>query len=231
MDISKHVYSLGNYLTESEYQFFYDLSLDSLNNGFKIIKNSDSLNSLSDNDVLFVLIEMPDENKKHTKIIEVKDIRMFHLTLYDIVASFSQMYAQDKVGYISIYNITPLIEKTIDDETYDEVYNHYLELIKENRQINFDKTSKMVSIDELFKEENENDKVNHPSHYNYGDIEVIDYIRQVANGYEKHPYPAYCIGNVIKYISRAPYKNGYEDLQKAQWYLDSAIEHYKNIEE
>src|SRR5699024_5410944 len=187
MDISKHVYALGKYLTESEYQFFYDLDLDSLNNTFKIIKSSDSLNALSDSDILYVLIEIPDEKEKHAKIIEVKDIRMLHLTLYDIVASFSQVYAQDKPGYISIYNITPLLKKTLNDETYDEVYNHYLELIEENKQINFDKSSKMVSVDELFKNEKEDDKVNHPSHYNYGDIEVIDYIKQVTNGYANHP--------------------------------------------
>ena len=228
MDISKHVYTLGSYLTESEYQFFYDLDLDSLNNTFKIIKSSESLNVLNDDDVLYVLVEIPDEKEKHAKIIEVKDVRMLHLTLYDIVASFSQVYAQDKPGYISIYNITPLLDKTINDGTYDEVYNHYLELIEENKQINFDKSSKMVSVDELFKNEKEDDKVNHPSHYNYGDIEVIDYIKQVTNGYANHPYEAYCIGNVLKYISRAPFKNGKEDLEKAQWYLNAALETYKD---
>ena len=49
-------------------------------------------------------------------------------------------------------------------------------------------------------------------------IEVIDYIESKELGYH--------LGNVIKYISRAGLKDGkvMEDLQKAQWYLNRAIE-------
>lgn len=62
------------------------------------------------------------------------------------------------------------------------------------------------------------DMVNHPPHYKAGGIEVIDYIESKELGYH--------LGNVIKYISRAGLKNGkvMEDLQKAQWYLNRAIE-------
>ena len=35
---------------------------------------------------------------------------------------------------------------------------------------------------------------------------------------------AFVIGNATKYISRSPYKNGVEDLKKARWYIDRAIE-------
>lgn len=65
------------------------------------------------------------------------------------------------------------------------------------------------------------DNVNKPSHYNYGDIEVIDYIEQVTNQYDG--YNAYLVGNVLKYISRAPHKNGQEDLDKAKVYLDKMV--------
>ena len=68
-------------------------------------------------------------------------------------------------------------------------------------------------------EESELDKnnaVNHPNHYNNGDIEVIDYIKDKLGieGYE-----AFCIGNVIKYVSRYKHKNGKEDLEKALTYI------------
>lgn len=66
-----------------------------------------------------------------------------------------------------------------------------------------------------------NDKVNHPKHYNYGKIEVINFIDQVTKNYQSSL--AYYIGNVIKYVSRAPFKNGLEDLKKAQWYLNRAV--------
>lgn len=52
------------------------------------------------------------------------------------------------------------------------------------------------------------DNVNHPSHYNQYDHEVIELSRLLP----------YCAGNVVKYILRGPFKNGIEDLQKCLWY-------------
>lgn len=66
----------------------------------------------------------------------------------------------------------------------------------------------------------ENDNtVNHPSHYTDGAIEVIDYIED--KGFNYH------LGQAIKYISRAGKKNPdkyTEDLKKAVWYLNREIE-------
>ena len=70
------------------------------------------------------------------------------------------------------------------------------------------------------------DPVNHPSHYNAGKVEVIDYIEQVCASYPGKEAPL--VGNVIKYVSRAPLKEKkLEDLKKARWYLDRLI---KNLE-
>ena len=79
----------------------------------------------------------------------------------------------------------------------------------------------MQEIKKEKNESNKNDTVNHPNHYNNGDIEVIDYIKDKLGieGYE-----AFCIGNVIKYVSRYKHKNGKEDLEKALTYLKWAIE-------
>lgn len=61
------------------------------------------------------------------------------------------------------------------------------------------------------------DMVNRPPHYTEGGIEVIDYIEAKALDYH--------LGNVIKYVSRAGKKGDtLEDLKKARWYLDRAIE-------
>ncbi len=63
--------------------------------------------------------------------------------------------------------------------------------------------------------------VNHPSHYQMGGIEVIDYIADVCGVEGCY---AFDIGNALKYISRAGRKfNVKEDLQKAVWYLNHAI--------
>lgn len=69
-----------------------------------------------------------------------------------------------------------------------------------------------------------NDTVNHPSHYNYGDIEVIDFIEQITQHYNANV--AYHIGNAIKYLSRSPHKNGKEDVEKAKWYIERAYENW-----
>lgn len=69
------------------------------------------------------------------------------------------------------------------------------------------------------------DKVSHPTHYTYGDIEIIDFIEQVTRDYK--PELAFAIGNAIKYISRANRKNGKEDLDKARWYLNRAFEKWE----
>lgn len=55
-------------------------------------------------------------------------------------------------------------------------------------------------------------------HYNQCEIEPIEYI--MANGYGT----GFCIGNIIKYVSRYKQKNGVEDLYKARQYLDWLIE-------
>lgn len=67
-----------------------------------------------------------------------------------------------------------------------------------------------------------NDTVNHPSHYNYGEIEIIDFIEQVTQHY--NPNVAYHIGNAIKYLARSPHKNGKEDVAKAKWYIERAYD-------
>ncbi|OEK39498.1 DUF3310 domain-containing protein [Staphylococcus saprophyticus] len=68
------------------------------------------------------------------------------------------------------------------------------------------------------------DTVNHPSHYNYGDIEVINFIEQVTQHYNANV--AYHIGNAIKYLARSPHKNGKEDIDKARWYIERAFENW-----
>tara|TARA_Y100000004_G_scaffold190958_1_gene248941 strand:- start:104 stop:418 length:315 start_codon:yes stop_codon:yes gene_type:complete len=63
------------------------------------------------------------------------------------------------------------------------------------------------------------DMVNSPPHYNKAGIETIDAIMAATD--EGSEY--YLQGNIIKYVWRYRYKNGVEDLEKAQWYLNKLI--------
>ena len=68
------------------------------------------------------------------------------------------------------------------------------------------------------------DMVNHPPHYNKAGIECIDAIKAMTDdGFEY-----YLQGNIMKYLWRYRYKNGVEDLKKAQWYLSKLIDILKN---
>ena len=60
------------------------------------------------------------------------------------------------------------------------------------------------------------DQVNHPPHYTKGSIECIDYI----NAWDMD----YIEGNIVKYITRYKFKNGLEDLKKAQFYVNMLVE-------
>jgi hypothetical protein len=69
--------------------------------------------------------------------------------------------------------------------------------------------------------------VNHSSHYNAGKIEVIDIIESITNSMNMTPFEGFCIGNAIKYIARWKNKGGFEDLKKAEWYLNRIIKAQK----
>jgi hypothetical protein len=61
--------------------------------------------------------------------------------------------------------------------------------------------------------------VNHPAHYGGADnpYEAIKVIEAWSLGF--------CLGNTVKYISRAGKKvDALEDLKKARWYLDREIQ-------
>ena len=64
------------------------------------------------------------------------------------------------------------------------------------------------------------DMVNHPPHYNKYGVECIEALRSACGeGFEY-----YLQGNVMKYLWRYRYKNGIEDLKKANWYLELLME-------
>ena len=59
--------------------------------------------------------------------------------------------------------------------------------------------------------------VNNPPHYNQGQIECIDAIREALTEEE---YRGFLKGNIIKYLWRERHKNAIEDCKKAKWYLE-----------
>ena len=59
------------------------------------------------------------------------------------------------------------------------------------------------------------DEVNHPPHYTYAPIEVIDVLELFELNYHE--------GAALKYLLRWRHKGGIQDLEKAIWYLKRLI--------
>lgn len=104
-----------------------------------------------------------------------------------------------------------------DDKMLDKIYNWYKEL-----DLAACENAEAKSCDV----EPDDDMVNHPSHYTQGDIECIDAIKAATVG--KVGIEAFCVGNAIKYLFRYEEKNGIEDAEKAEWYIDRLIKELKS---
>lgn len=84
---------------------------------------------------------------------------------------------------------------------------------------------------------NTEEKVNHPSHYNFGKYEVIDIIKDSMDNRE---FMGFCRGNAIKYLLRAgkktesnytPHAKRIEDLNKCIWYIQKEIKEIEQIKD
>lgn len=70
------------------------------------------------------------------------------------------------------------------------------------------------------------DNVNHPAHYEATtSIECIEAMELIFDWYDVQTF---CLCNAFKYIWRHKHKGGLEDLDKAQWYINHAVQLYIN---
>jgi hypothetical protein len=115
--------------------------------------------------------------------------------------------------------------RNADEEDLDKA----IKLIEESKELDKAHDTTKLVIPNILREKiglpphKVNDSVNSPSHYTDGKIEVIDYIEDKKLGF--------CLGNAIKYISRAGKKDKdkeAEDINKAIWYLNRYL---KQLEE
>ena len=133
----------------------------------------------------------------------------------------------EKVNGVHVYLREDLDWITVQESMAEQLEEVRKENLKEAYEI-------LLGINDVYENESiqsndlqqrkRKDNVNSPSHYNYGDIEVIDFIEQVTQHY--NPNVAYHIGNAIKYLARSPHKNGKEDIAKAKWYIERAFEQW-----
>lgn len=108
-------------------------------------------------------------------------------------------------------------EKYVADEVIERNFKELVKdgLINEFGNIIIDfKTG--TPIKPIESPEPEEDVVNHPSHYTTG-MECID---EMVLVFGEATVANFCLCNVWKYRKRALHKNGQEDLDKADWYMN-----------
>lgn len=72
----------------------------------------------------------------------------------------------------------------------------------------------------------EQDMVHEPPHYQFGKFSARMIIELVGKTY-KSASVFYHVGNALKYLMRAPRKNGLQDLKKAKQSVEFAIENWE----
>lgn len=92
-------------------------------------------------------------------------------------------------------------------------------------------TWKFVKVNEPFTRkvdmQKEQDMVHEPPHYQFGKFSARMIIELVGKTY-KSASVFYHVGNALKYLMRAPRKNGLQDLKKAKQSVEFAIENWED---
>ena len=98
-----------------------------------------------------------------------------------------------------------MIKKVLKDDVWCVAYEYFLDEYNKQKE----KMTEMVKG---------TDNVNHPKHYaNSCSIECIDAMQAT---FGTKDLAKYCVINAYKYLWRYKNKNGEEDLNKAEWYLN-----------
>lgn len=71
---------------------------------------------------------------------------------------------------------------------------------------------------------NDFDAVSRPAHYTNTSIECIDAMIETQGARSVY---SFCLCNAFKYLWRHRSKNQFEDIKKASWYLNKAVELYE----
>src|SRR5699024_3544195 len=131
----------------------------------------------------------------------------------------------ESIPFLTEKEFYPVVTEQSDSFEIIDDKNDIIYIAKEESICDYEVFEKYPLPDNISYWKPATDNVTSPSHYNQGDIETIDYINQIVQAYNGRA--GYHVGNVIKYVSRAPHKNGKEDLEKAKVYLEWAIEHFE----
>lgn len=139
-----------------------------------------------------------------------KEINRIHISYHvDGMSSLSTTTKEDFLNYILYY---------FDMEWFSDYWSMFDDIAdSDNHTTVKEETTCINNSSEKL------DAVNHPAHYNRGNIECID---AMISAFGKEEVIIFCKLNAFKYIWRAGQKSsdGTEDIEKAIWYLNKGKE-------
>ena len=197
------------YDTVNEYNVIYD------NNPVFLVEKEDI--DYIESDYYFDYVGEPVETKALITDVSMKGTPDMKVALVERGWEMPELGKDKKFWYITPDELTETDKDRgiISENPVLEVNTKDLQYLSEHFDFNI--IDKNIGKPEL---EPVSDMVNHPSHYADTDLpaEVIDIIEPTIKNYPSEV--GYHIGNVIKYLLRAPYKNNLkEDVEKAEFYL------------
>lgn len=142
---------------------------------------------------------------------------------YNQLRSFMKSLGFTFVGGI-VYSNNINVKINLDKKTYTYLTDNLLppigsycfagslNMLKRKIQLEIEKDDELLS---------KSDNVHKPNHYRHYSLETIEAIKAQCTPDE---YRGVLKGNVLKYIARYRFKNGIEDLNKAQQYLTWLVE-------
>jgi len=143
-----------------------------------------------------------------------------------VASKYSSVRKYNKSGHIKDFiqrnpNIAPVIVAQKFGIKVSSVYKYRSAVNKEKPILHL--VPNMEAKEDGGTQVIETEAVNHPPHYTDGGIETIEFIRAKLTPEE---FRGYCVGNALKYLSRAGKKgDASEDRRKAVWYLSYLEDH------
>lgn len=166
-------------------------------------------------------LDLPEEKKTLITDVSMKETPDMKVALVEHGWEMPELGKDKKFWYITPDELTETDKDRgiISENPVLEANTKDLQYLSEHFDFNIISKNINGVIDQP-ESEPASDMVNHPSHYADTDLpaEVIDIIEPTIKNYPSEV--GYHIGNVIKYLLRAPYKNNLkEDVEKAEFYL------------
>ena len=165
------------------------------------------------------MIRLSTEFKEIVKLMETKEIKVG-----DYIRGFNPLSVKHEIINKYIGEIGKVIEVDkgeIINVMFQDGFCFYYSYNQAIEHLAGDDTTYTLSdLKADYTNEYKKDNIN-PEHYKSKSKETIERLQDNLTAGE---FKGYLKGNILKYLDRYEHKNGVEDLNKANWYLNKLIE-------